>query len=72
MRYTNAEQPDHSALNRKYAEAMSGLHKRYSNGLDAAALYAEAVMDLRPWNCWARDKKMKGETDDRHGSSQRI
>jgi tetratricopeptide (TPR) repeat protein len=62
VRYTNAEQPDRSALDRQYAEAMSGLHKRYPNDLDAAALYAEAVMDLRPWNYWARDKKPYPET----------
>ena len=62
VRYTGAEQPDRSALDRKYAEAMSGLHKRYPNDLDAAALYAEAVMDLRPWNYWARDKKPYPET----------
>jgi tetratricopeptide (TPR) repeat protein len=62
VRYSNAEQPDRSALDRQYAEAMSGLHKRYPNDLDAAALYAEAVMDLRPWNYWARDKKPYPET----------
>jgi tetratricopeptide (TPR) repeat protein len=62
VRYTNAEQSDRSALDRQYAEAMSGLHKRYPNDLDAAALYAEAVMDLRPWNYWARDKKPYPET----------
>jgi tetratricopeptide (TPR) repeat protein len=62
VRYTNVEQSDRSALDRQYAEAMSGLHKRYPNDLDAAALYAEAVMDLRPWNYWARDKKPYPET----------
>ena len=56
-RYTDAENPDRYALDRAYAEAMLELHKRYPQDLDAATLYAEAVMNLRPWNYWTRDKQ---------------
>lgn len=55
VRYMNAEKPDRSALDLAYAEAMLDLHRRYPEDLDAATLYAEAVMDLRPWNYWTRD-----------------
>ena len=38
-----------------YATAMRKLHGRYPNDLDAAMLYVESVMDLRPWGYWQRD-----------------
>ncbi|MFZ0134483.1 MAG: hypothetical protein WAK95_18240 [Desulfobacterales bacterium] len=61
-RYSGTENPDRAVLDRAYAAAMLELHKRYPEDLDAAALYAEAVMDLRPWNYWARDKQPYPET----------
>jgi tetratricopeptide (TPR) repeat protein len=62
VRYSDANNPDRNALDRKYAEAMLELHNRYPNDLDAAALYAEALMDLSPWDYWARDKRPYPET----------
>jgi hypothetical protein len=44
-------------LDQTYAKATRELHNRYPEDLDVAALYAEAVMDLRPWNYWTRDKQ---------------
>jgi len=41
---------------------MLELHKRYPDDPDAATFYAEAVMDLRPWNYWTRDKQPYPET----------
>ena len=49
-RYSPEEKPNRAMLDRSYAEAMLQLHERYPKDLDAAALYAESVMDLRPWN----------------------
>lgn len=40
---------------RAYAAAMRKMHERFPDDLDAAALYAEAMMDLRPWGYWTRD-----------------
>ena len=37
------------------ARAMQTLSRNYPNDLDAAAMYAEAMMDLRPWNYWQKD-----------------
>jgi tetratricopeptide (TPR) repeat protein len=45
-----------------YANAMRDLHKRYPTDLDAATLFAEAVMDTSPWNYWAADGKPRKET----------
>jgi tetratricopeptide (TPR) repeat protein len=61
-RYSDAENPDRNALDRAYAQAMREVHKRYPQDLDAATLYAEAVMNLRPWNYWTRDKQPYPET----------
>ena len=43
------------ALDRDYATAMRELKKRFPDDLDAATLYAEALMDLRPWRLWNAD-----------------
>jgi tetratricopeptide (TPR) repeat protein len=61
-RYSGEDKPNRTALDRAYAEAMRQLHNRYPDDLDAATLYAEAVMDLRPWNYWTRDMQPYPET----------
>jgi len=61
-RYSGEEKPNRSALDRAYAAAMRELHDRYPDDLDAAALYAEAEMNLRPWNYWTRDMQPYPET----------
>ena len=54
-RYAPIPPADRAALDAAYAAAMGDVIKRYPNDLDAATLYAEALMDKRPWNYW--DKK---------------
>ena len=61
-RYSGEEKPNRSALDRAYAAAMRELHDRYPDDLDAATLYAEAEMNLRPWNYWTRDMQPYPET----------
>jgi tetratricopeptide (TPR) repeat protein len=61
-RYSADANPDRSALDRAYAEAMGGMHARFPDDLDAAALYAEALLDLRPWDYWTRDLRPYPET----------
>ena len=63
-RYSGDEKPDRATLDRAYAEAMRSLSQRYPDDLDAATLYAEAVMDLRPWNYWTRDMQPYPETQE--------
>jgi len=47
-----------------YADAMRTVHERFPNDLDAAMLYVESVMDLRPWGYWQRDGAPHARTDD--------
>src|SRR2546430_261147 len=54
-RYAPIPPADRVALDAAYAAAMGEVAKRYPDDLDAATLYAEALMDQRPWNYW--DKK---------------
>ncbi len=61
-RYSGDAKPSRTVLDRAYREAMRELHNRYPNDLDAATLYAEAVMDLMPWNYWMRDLQPYPET----------
>jgi hypothetical protein len=63
-RYSGEDKPNRAVLDRAYAEAMSDLSDRYPDDLDAATLYAEAVMDLRPWNYWTRDMQPYPETQE--------
>lgn len=46
-----------TALDTAYAEAMRDVHRRFPDDLDAAALTAEALMDLHPWDLWTVDEK---------------
>jgi len=46
---------DRPARDRAYAAAMKRVVERFPDDMDAAALYAESVMDLRPWGYWMPD-----------------
>jgi len=60
-----AEQPpeDRVPLDRAYAEAMKKVWERFPNDADVGALYAEAVMDLRPWDLWPADGEARPERE---------
>jgi tetratricopeptide (TPR) repeat protein len=47
-----------------YADAMRHVHERFPDDLDAAMLYVESVMDLRPWGYWQRDGAPHARTND--------
>lgn len=52
-RYSNDPKADLKKLNLDYKNAMGQLARRYPDDLDAATLYAESAMDLRPWKFWS-------------------
>jgi tetratricopeptide (TPR) repeat protein len=56
-RYAAAPPANRAPLDSAYAKAMADVVRRYPDDLDAATLYAESLMDLRPWNYWAKDGK---------------
>jgi len=50
-------------LDSAYAAAMAGVARRHPRDADAQVLYAEALMDLRPWDFWAADGSAKPGVD---------
>ena len=58
------ESADRKQLDQAYADAMRDLAKKYPEDMDAATLYAEALMDLRPWELWTHDGKPQPGTDE--------
>ena len=61
-RYASPPPEDRSALDRAYAEAMGKAVRLYPDNQDAAALYAEALMDLSPWQYWEPDGEPRPDT----------
>jgi tetratricopeptide (TPR) repeat protein len=56
-RYSSDLRVDQQKLAVDYKNAMGALSKRYPADLDAATLYAESMMNLRPWKLWTLDGK---------------
>lgn len=54
-RYADPQPEDRSGLDEAFAEAMRVVWQAHPDDADVGALYAEAMMDLRPWDLWTRD-----------------
>jgi tetratricopeptide (TPR) repeat protein len=63
-RYSGEAHPDYKKLSREYAAAMRELAKKYPDDLDAATMYAESLMNLRPWKLWSHDGKPAEGTEE--------
>ncbi|MCL4782905.1 MAG: tetratricopeptide repeat protein [Bryobacterales bacterium] len=55
QRYSKDPTADRMQLAIHYKDAMKEVMQRYPDDLDAATLYAEAMMNLRPWQLWSAD-----------------
>src|SRR5262249_48573401 len=53
---------DRAKLDHAYADAMRQVWKQHPDDLDAATLFAEALMDTMPWSYWEADGKPKKAT----------
>jgi tetratricopeptide (TPR) repeat protein len=62
-RYANPQPEDRAPLDLAYADAMRAVWKANPKNPDAASLFAEASMDLHPWNYWS-DGKPQPWTDE--------
>ena len=61
-RYAAEPPQDRRPLDAAYAEAMGKLAARFPDDLDAATMYAEAMMDLQPWDYWDGKGEPRGHT----------
>ncbi|MGH9745548.1 MAG: tetratricopeptide repeat protein [Candidatus Acidiferrales bacterium] len=55
LRYSGDPNADLKKQAHDYSRAMGELAKSYPDDPDAATIYAESMMDLRPWGLWALD-----------------
>ena len=63
-RYANPQPEDRSGLDRTYADAMREVWKKYPKDPDVGALFAEAMMNLRPWDQWTPKGQPNPGTDE--------
>jgi tetratricopeptide (TPR) repeat protein len=62
QRYAWPPPEERSELEQNYADAMEAVYKEFPADPDVAALFAEALMDLQPWDYWTDAGEPKGRT----------
>lgn len=63
-RYAQPVPEDRAELDRAYADAMRKVWHSRRDDPDVGALFAESLMNLRPWDLWTADGKMQPGTDE--------
>jgi tetratricopeptide (TPR) repeat protein len=63
-RYQEHPPADRTPLDVAYADAMRSVWKRYPKDADVGVLFADALMNLRPWNQWTLDGKPQPGTEE--------
>jgi len=69
-RYTDPSHPpipftfeERAPLDKAFADAMAKVYSQFPNDADIATLYAESLMDCRPWDLWdPKDQSPRPET----------
>ena len=59
-RYSLPIPDDRAPLDQAYAAAMGEAFRAHPNDADIAAIYADALMNLQPWDYWENDGQPKG------------
>lgn len=63
-RYVGRKGVKRKGLDEAYAKAMRSVAQRFPEDADAATLFAEALMDLRPWDFWKPDGQPQPGTEE--------
>ncbi len=63
-RYAQPAPEDRAPLDRAYADAMREVWRARPHDPDVGALFAESMMNLRPWDLWTADGRMQPGTDE--------
>jgi tetratricopeptide (TPR) repeat protein len=63
-RYADPQPEDRAPLDEAYAAAMRDVYRQYPDDADIGALFAESLMDLRPWDLWTDDGEPQPGTDE--------
>jgi tetratricopeptide (TPR) repeat protein len=59
-------------LDRAYADAMRGVARQFPDDLEAATFFADAAMNLRPWNLWMPDGTAQPGTEEIIQTLERV
>jgi tetratricopeptide (TPR) repeat protein len=71
-RHSASPAADRAALGRAYADAMRTVTRRFPADLDAATLFADALMNLRPWSLWTPEGKPQPGTEELVATLERV
>jgi tetratricopeptide (TPR) repeat protein len=63
-RYANPQPEDRAPLDQAYADAMRKVWEKHSGDPEVGVLFAEAMMDLRPWNQWTPEGQPNPGTEE--------
>jgi hypothetical protein len=63
-RYEWPQPKDQMVPNKAYADAMREVWKKYPDDVDVGVLFADAMMNLRPWDLWTPAGEMQPGTDE--------
>lgn len=63
-RYAHPQPEDRKPLDEAYADAMRKVWKAHPMDTDIGVLFAESLMDLRPWDQWTPEGEMQPGTEE--------
>ncbi|HSH09009.1 MAG TPA: hypothetical protein VK995_01385 [Oceanipulchritudo sp.] len=63
-RYAWPAPEDRKPLDEAYADAMQKAYQQFPDDPDVGAIYADALMNLQPWNYWESDGSPKGRVEE--------
>ena len=63
-RYANPQPEDRAPLDQAYADAMRKVWQAHPDDPEVGVLFAEAMMDLQPWNQWTPDGQPNTGTEE--------
>ena len=72
QRYAWPAPEDRGELEQTYADAMEAVYEEFPGDPDVAALFAEALMDLQPWDYWNDAGEPVGRTEEFVGIIERA
>ncbi len=61
-RYPDPAPKERADAEKAYSDAMKAVWAKFPKDADIGALYAESLMNLRPWDLWTEDGKPQPET----------
>jgi tetratricopeptide (TPR) repeat protein len=71
-RYPDPAPKERAEAEKAYSRAMKAVWEKFPKDADIGALYAESLMNLRPWDLWTADGKPQAETPDILGTLEAV